>query len=361
MFWSWKVSTSQNTDSEIWYYDYQDVSDEKTSFNDVCLFFRTWIAEIVGDIWKKYYNFANRNSLHVDVTWEVAKTKYKLKRWFDWIFFWTADDDSWVKWKGWNQFNPANWEYFLTNINTRYELSWYDEDWFEPQKFSSFFTQEEIEVLKTLSAQKWEKARKEVDWIISVAKEKYKIYLKEQYNKLNLIEVTQSADELQVYSPWKWVEWVEFIRINDREKYIKEMKKTILKALKDFFKYWWTLDKGKLKQYYELWKISKLEIFEIIDRYLREEGSRILFALSDNGLRFEDLSYMQKRILVRWSVNNELWHDIEKLWMNWNDLIISFYINWKVENELFDMLLLPEVEDVEPPREIDFKWLWLWS
>lgn len=106
------------------------------------------------------YEFANRNALHVDVNGEVAKNKWLLQSLFD-SLKWIKDDDSNQTWQ-WYW-----WYVFIDEVFWSYQVSMLEHPW-------------KIE---------------EEDGILV---------------------------EEQIYTPWKWVNWIKFVRIKDKDNYIKE-------------------------------------------------------------------------------------------------------------------------------------------
>jgi len=236
--------------------------------------------------WENYWNevdknifldgFLNRNSLHVDVTWEVVKNKTLLQRFLD-SLNWVRDDDSWYR-----ELVVKKW-YFQEPMTTYFE------------------------------------SNKDIWYIIS--------YLQKE----------------QIYFPWKGVNGVSFVRLNDKWKYILELKTAILRDIKIFFETWekskllellnYTTDENgeeKVRGFYRLWYITRSEIIEVIESFFSKKSRDFIDLILVYGIwKLKELNLLDLRILA-WGVNHNFFI---RRWMetNYPQYIVEiekYYQNW---------------------------------
>lgn len=134
---------------------------------------------------------ANRNSLHVDVTWQVWKTKDELQIIID-SCIWVLDDDSSVKYYDTdNQVDTAIYRY-LVNTDLINKCT--------TKKFDTFFHQL-TEVFSQLDARTYF----EVDF------ETFQVTI-------------HKLEENDIYSPSNNNKVFKFIRLNDKNSYLRDSK-----------------------------------------------------------------------------------------------------------------------------------------
>lgn len=280
-----------------------------------------WFLSVEGRDKNITKSWLNRNSLHVDTSWNISKNKSIVQIIIDW-FNWVLDDDIFQK-------------HFKTDKDAEIAISRFFENMSEDQK--SKIREENIELLVS-------NLKRTLPYVDAV-------------NHFDLYSEAwvRIQNEINPYcNIWYWISSFNFVKLEDKELYIRDFSKYILNSI-SFYINQINCNREFLSLYMEFWYISEQQVKEKIREVLISKWREIYNNLTSNKGYTNYVDHIpeyQKYILafcfINWTITKEM--SLEMNFDHWETLEYYVLNYWKVNliniyfNKLFNNLSPEETE-----------------